>query len=157
MDNLDTQLILQNLQHINKESNFMINNNIKINKVLKCGSIQMVMGHKLNINHFGAIYAGSIYSLAQQAGKFAIYSFQKEKVVVQIKKSEIQYLIPGKRDLYVEIKINNNEQQKIIQEVNEHGKSNITLEFDIKEQNGTVVSKFKGHYIIEKKQNMPKL
>ena len=98
-----------------------------------------------NGNHFGVLYAGSLFTAAEVLGGIipqASFDFQGELVgfVPLVKKAEISYVRPGMGDVRASATVAAEEIERVRQEALENGKAEFVIEAEIVDGNGTVVA-----------------
>ena len=98
-----------------------------------------------NGNHFGVLYAGSLFTAAEVLGGIipqASFDFQGELAgfVPLVKKAEINYLRPGIGDVRASATVSAEEIERVRQEALATGKSEFHVEAEITDAQGTVVA-----------------
>ena len=100
-----------------------------------------------NINHFGTVYAGAIYTLGEVPGAVLFFSaFDAERFFPLVKSSQIRYVAPARGRLWVEATISADEVARLRTEADEHGKADWELQLDITDEDGTVVAEMTSRY-----------
>ena len=100
-----------------------------------------------NQNHFGGIYAGAIFSLAEfPFGLLCVNRFTKGDIVPVIGEVTIRFLAPAMSALTVELNVADAEWDEIEQQTKMHGKFKIIKELELKDANGKVNSVVKATY-----------
>lgn len=95
----------------------------------------------LNRNYNGSIFGGTIFSATDPF--FALLFdqiFQRKgfKTVVWLKSASIQYVKPGKTNLYFEIRISPDDIVEVEQQLRLHGKYTKTFPISVKDRYGEV-------------------
>ncbi|MEZ0579044.1 PaaI family thioesterase [Nocardioides sp. MH1] len=98
-----------------------------------------------NGNHFGVLYAGSLFTACEVLGGIvprASFDLDGELAgyVPLVKSAEINYLRPGLGDVRASGTIAPEEIERVRAEALETGKSNFVMETEIKDAQGTVVA-----------------
>ncbi|MBL1078227.1 YiiD C-terminal domain-containing protein [Nocardia sp. 2] len=100
-----------------------------------------------NGNHFGVIYAGVLFTVAEiLGGAIAIASFDTAKYYPLVKDLHIFFRKPGKTDVVAEAELSEDEIARIAEEADLKGKSDFTLKAVVKDANGVVVAETEGLY-----------
>lgn len=111
------------------------------------GRCVLSMAPEPNINHFGTVYAGAIYTLGEVPGGVLFFAtFDAERYFPLVKSSQIRYRAPGRGRLAVEATITADEVARLEDEADEHGKAEWELELDITDEEGTVVAQMTSQY-----------
>ena len=88
-----------------------------------------------NANHFGAMYAGSIFTLAEfPFGALFVQHFPLTEFVPVIGELTIRYLSPVIADLYVTVEVTNEEWDQIRTEANASGKAKLIRSLELKDE-----------------------
>ncbi|WP_183093818.1 PaaI family thioesterase [Nocardioides stalactiti] len=98
-----------------------------------------------NGNHFGVLYAGSLFTAAEVLGGIipqASFDLQGELAgfVPLVKKAEISFLRPGLGDVRATATVAAEEIERVRQEALATGKSEFVVEAEITDAQGTVVA-----------------
>lgn len=108
---------------------------------LKERHAKLLMPLEGNVNHIGMMYAGSLFTIGEiNGGIIHIASFDVHKFVPIVKEINIRFRRPAVTDVTVEISMTKEEAEKIEKEAEEKGKADFTMDIDIKDANGEVVS-----------------
>lgn len=100
-----------------------------------------------NGNHFGVIYAGVLFTVAEVLGGIiALSTFDTEKYFPLVKNLDIQFVAMAKSDVRAEARLDDEEIARIEAEAAERGKSDFTLEAVVTDANGTTVATTRGLY-----------
>ena len=100
-----------------------------------------------NGNHFGVIYAGVQFTVAEVLGGIiALSTFDTGKYFPLVKNLDISYRAMATTDLRAEARVDDETIARIETEAAEHGKSDFTLEATVTDANGTVVATSTGLY-----------
>lgn len=92
-----------------------------------------------NANHFGAMYAGSIFTLAEfPFGALFMQSIPQTELVPVIGELTIRYLAPVLSDLYVTVEINDEELERIRTDASASGKAKLIRSLELKDESGNV-------------------
>ena len=102
-----------------------------------------------NENHVGIMYAGALFTLAEVPGGSLFYtSFDPTKYYPIVKDMYIRFRRPAATDVTIEMKMAEDEVDRIQAEADENGKADFILEGEIKDETGEVVALSKGTYQI---------
>lgn len=111
------------------------------------GRCVLSMAAEPNINHFGTVYAGAIYTLGEVPGGILFFAtFDAERFFPLVKSSQIRYVAPGHGRLSVEATISDEEVARLESEAAEHGKADWELDLEITDAQGTVVAHMSSRY-----------
>jgi thioesterase domain-containing protein len=100
-----------------------------------------------NVNHFGTVYAGAIYTLGEVPGGVLFFAtFDGEKYFPLVKSSQIRYRRPGRGRLRVEATIEADEVARLSAVADAEGKADYTLELEITDETGDVVALMTSQY-----------
>lgn len=100
-----------------------------------------------NINHFGTVYAGAIYTLGEVPGGVLFFAtFDAARFFPLVKSSQIRYRAPARGRLSVEATISADEVARLEAEADEHGKAEWELRLPITDADGTVVAEMTSQY-----------
>jgi len=104
-----------------------------------------------NANHIGMMYAGSLFSIGEiSGGVIHGASFDTEKYVPLVKEVSIRFRRPALTDVTLEVSITKEEADRIQTEAAQNGKADYTLDLEIKDAAGEVVSIVHGTWQIRK-------
>ncbi|BBY99101.1 PaaI family thioesterase [Mycolicibacterium fallax] len=100
-----------------------------------------------NGNHFGVIYAGVQFTVAEVLGGIiALVTFDTAKYFPLVKNLDISYRAMANTDLRGEARIDEETIARIEAEAAERGKSDFTVAATVTDANGVVVATSTGHY-----------
>ncbi|MFI6867798.1 YiiD C-terminal domain-containing protein [Nocardia sp. NPDC050406] len=100
-----------------------------------------------NGNHFGVIYAGVLFTVAEiLGGAIAIASFDNSAYYPLVKDLQIFFRKPAKTDVRAEATLSDEEIARITAEAAANGKSDFTLKAVVTDTNGVVVAETEGLY-----------
>lgn len=98
-----------------------------------------------NINHIGAMYAGSLFTLGEfTGGILPAVAFDITRFYPIVKEVTIKYVALAKTDVTIEAEMSREEVGKIQAEAEENGKADFTLELELKDENDEVVALVNG-------------
>jgi len=104
-----------------------------------------------NENHIGIMYAGILFTTAEiPGGALFLTSFDVTKYVPIVKGMDIRFKKPATTDVTITAEISQAEVDRINRELEAVGKSDFTLNGEIKDANGVVVCESKGFYQIRR-------
>jgi thioesterase domain-containing protein len=104
-----------------------------------------------NANHIGMMYAGSLFSIGEiSGGVIHGASFDTEKYVPLVKEVNIRFRRPALTDVTLEVSITKEEADRIQTEAAQNGKADFSLDLEIKDAAGEVVSIVHGTWQIRK-------
>lgn len=100
-----------------------------------------------NGNHFGVIYAGVLFTVAEiLGGAIAIASFDNSAYYPLVKDLRISFRKPAKTDVRAEASLSEDEIARIAAEAAANGKSDFVLKAVVTDTNGVVVAETEGLY-----------
>lgn len=104
-----------------------------------------------NGNHFGVMYAGVLFTVAEVlGGAIAIASFESGSYYPLVKDLQIAFKRPATTDVTAETALSEAEIARVAAEAAERGKADFTLEATVTDANGVVVATTKGIYQLRK-------
>jgi len=114
---------------------------------LKPGYVKLGAPLKGNENHIGTMYAGALFTAAEMpVGAIYLTTFDVYKYYPVVKEMTIQYRKLAKTDVTVELSLTDEQVAGIQSETDETGKSEFTVQVDVKDESGEVVAVGKGIY-----------
>lgn len=100
-----------------------------------------------NGNHFGVMYAGVLFTVAEVlGGAIAAASFDSSAYYPLVKDLQIAFKRPATTDVRAEATMADDEIARVAAEAAEHGKSEFTLESTVTDANGVIVAVTTGIY-----------
>lgn len=100
-----------------------------------------------NVNHFGTMYAGALYTLGEVPGGVLFFAtFDGDRFFPLVTGSRIRYLKPARGAITVEATISPAEVGRLTAEVEEHGKASWDLDLELRDGDGEVVATVSSHY-----------
>lgn len=100
-----------------------------------------------NGNHFGVMYAGVLFTVAEiLGGAIAIASFDTAKYFPLVKDLHIYFRKPAATDVRAEASLSADEIARIADEAETKGKADFTLKAVVTDANGVVVAETEGLY-----------
>ena len=137
-------------QFVGKQIPFATRNGFEVIE-LRPGYVKAFMPFKQNKNHFNAMYAGALFTVAElPGGILSILNFD-EGLFPILSEYNIQYLKPAKTDVTVEFSLSRSELDRIAKDTREQGKGYFELHGEIKDTEGQVVAKTHGKYQVRMK------
>jgi thioesterase domain-containing protein len=104
-----------------------------------------------NGNHFGVLYAGSLFSAAEMlGGLIAMTSFPLEGFVPLVKSLDIHFRRPGLGDVKASTELTLTEVERVKAEAMAHGKAEYVLEATVVDAAGETVVTTTGVYQLRK-------
>jgi thioesterase domain-containing protein len=115
----------------------------------KKGYVKLKAPLSSNENHVGIMYAGALFTLAEVPGGSLFYtSFDPTKYYPIVKDMYIRFRRPAATDVTIEMRMSEDEVDRIQAEADKNGKADFILEGEIKDETGEVVALSKGTYQI---------
>jgi thioesterase domain-containing protein len=116
---------------------------------LRPGYVRAELPFEGNANHFGTVYAGVIYSLAEVlGGAIHLSSFDASTHYPLIRGSNIKYLKPAKGPLSASASLDEATIARVKAEAGADGKAAFELHAEVIDENGVVVATTVGDYQI---------
>lgn len=110
-------------------------------EVLEQGHVRLRMPLKGNENHINNMYAGALFTVAElPGGVLMMTSFDARRFYPIVKEAGLRFLRPAASDVTVDAWLGEEEIQRIAEEATQHGKSDFTLDLQLKDAAGTVVA-----------------
>lgn len=122
-------------------------------KVVECGErhVKLMMPLDRNKNHFGTLYAGAQFTLSDiAAGALFGVSFDYYKYYPLVKELTTKFLKAAIGDLYTELEFSKEQVEHMKAEAELNGKANYSLDMDLKDVTGQVISRIHGEFQIRK-------
>lgn len=115
------------------------------------GYIKTRIPLKPNKNHFNAMYAGALYTVAElPGGILCLLNFDPEYYPT-LAEMTMRYHKPARTDVTIEFKLSKAELKRIQDEAKANGKSKFSLEGELKDLEGNVVATSTAHYQVRHK------
>jgi acyl-coenzyme A thioesterase PaaI-like protein len=112
----------------------------------KLGYVKAFIPLKSNKNHFNAMYAGALFTVAElPGGIISILSFD-ERFFPILKDLKIEFLKMAKTDVTVEFEISEQKLKQLETDTIKDGRCAFVLEGEIKDMSGEVVAKSYANY-----------
>ncbi|MBF0350975.1 MAG: PaaI family thioesterase [SAR324 cluster bacterium] len=126
---------------------FASRNGFKVLKV-EPGYVQCQIPLKINKNHFGTMYAGALFTLAEMpVGVMALLEFDS-KFYPLLKEMTVQFVNVAKSAATIEYRLSAEERARIEAEALKNGKCEFTMDGELKDAEGITVAISRGVYQI---------
>ena len=100
-----------------------------------------------NGNHFGVMYAGVLFTVAEiLGGAIPIATFDNAKYYPLVKDLQIFFRKPAKTDVRAQASLSESEIARIVADADANGKADFTLEATVTDADGVVVAETRGLY-----------
>lgn len=100
-----------------------------------------------NINHVGMVYAGALFTVAEvPGGTLFTRAFDNKKYYPVVGNVEIRYLRPAMSAVTVDARMNEEEIERVTNELSDSGKSKYVLEMELFDSEGNAVAFVTGTY-----------
>jgi hypothetical protein len=106
-----------------------------------------------NLNYVGTAYGGSLYSMTDPFYMFMLINILGRDYIVWDKGAEIDFVSPGKTDVFAEFKITDEIIEDIKTKTAEGNKYIFTLPVEVKDKNGNLVANVNKVLYVRKKKN----
>ena len=111
------------------------------------GYCRMRMPLAPNHNHVGTMYAGALYTLAElPGGVIYMTSFDTSRFYPIVKDMQIRFRRPATTDIEVEVRISEEEVQRVQAEAEANGKCDFAWDTELKDSHGEVVATTRNLY-----------
>lgn len=115
------------------------------------GYVKAFIPLKMNSNHFNAMYAGALFTVAElPGGIISVFSFD-ERFFPILKDLKMEFIKMAKTDVTVEFEISASELSRLENEASIHGKCDFVLQGEIKDAYGEIVAKSFANYQLRMK------
>lgn len=115
------------------------------------GYVKAFIPLKTNANHFNAMYAGALFTVAElPGGIISVFSFD-ERYFPILKDLKMEFLKMAKTDVTVEFELSAGELSRLENEASVHGKCDFILQGEIKDAHGEIVAKSFANYQLRMK------
>ena len=113
--------------------------------------IKLLLPLEGNINHIGSIYAGALFTVAElPGGALFLTTFDVVRFYPVLKAMQIRFRRPAFTDVTVDASLTEEEAQRIAEEAERLGKSEFTLNVEVRDANDHVVAETEGIYQLRK-------
>lgn len=99
-----------------------------------------------NINHFGAMYAGCLFTVAEVLGGLMAGFMNVPGALPLVKRVEIDFTRPALTAVTARTTLSEDEFDRVQAEAIAEGKSNYELTCEVTDEAGTVVARTRGYY-----------
>lgn len=100
-----------------------------------------------NGNHFGVIYAGVLFTVAEVLGGIIpLITFDRSKYFPLVKSLDIQFVAMAKSDVHAQASLDDETIARVEAEAAERGKADFTLEAVVTDADGQTVATTRGLY-----------
>ncbi|MEE8600387.1 YiiD C-terminal domain-containing protein [Euzebya tangerina] len=125
---------------------FLTNMGLRLDAI-EPGYCKMTAPLEPNVNHIGTMYAGALFTLAEvPGGAIFLATFDAQAYYPIVRSMDIQFLKMARTDISVEVRIGQDEVDRIQAEANEHGKANYDWTCELVDTDGVVVARTTNHY-----------
>lgn len=115
--------------------------------ILEPRHIKIMLPLEGNQGHLGTIYAGALFTVAEiPGGALFLTTFDVSKFYPILKDMYIRFRRPAATDVTVEMRMTQEEVDRITAEAGQNGKADFLLEAEVKDAGGEVVALSKGVY-----------
>lgn len=115
------------------------------------GYVKAFIPLKGNKNHFNAMYAGALFTVAElPGGIISVFSFD-DRFFPILKDLKMEFLKMAKTDVTVEFELSASELSHLENEASVHGKCDFVLSGEIKDKRGEIVAKSYANYQLRMK------
>lgn len=107
--------------------------------------VKLIMPLEGNTNHIGMMYAGSLFCIGEiSGGVIHGVAFDVNKYVPIVKEVNIKFTRPALTDVTMEVSMDKERAEAIQATAAEKGKADFTMELELKDSGGQVVSRVNG-------------
>jgi len=110
-------------------------------------NVTLKMPLEPNINHIGTMYAGALFTLGEMmGGAVAMIYFMEHKLIPIVKGLNIKFIKMAKTDITTTCAMGDDEVLRVIEECQQKGKAEYTINLELKDEEGIVVAVTEGFY-----------
>ncbi|TBW49517.1 DUF4442 domain-containing protein [Marinobacter halodurans] len=129
---------------------FATRNRFRVEAVSR-GYVRARIALKGNHNHFGSLYAGAYFLVAEiPGGVMTLFDLGPDYIPI-LKEMSLQFLEPANSDVTIELSMSETTRQAIQADADTTGRAAFTLEGELKDESGTLVARSVAHYRVRKK------
>jgi len=111
-----------------------------------------------NTNHIGSIYAGALFTVAElPGGALFLTTFDVVRFYPVLKAMDIRFRRPAFTDVTVDVSLTEDQVQRIAEEAERKGKSEFTLNVEVRDADDRIVAETEGIYQLRKTEAQPNL
>lgn len=114
------------------------------------GYVRARISIKGNRNHFGSLYAGAYFLVAEIPGGVLTLFDLGPRYIPILKEMSLQFLQPADSDVTIELMLSEDTRQTIKVDADTTGRAAFTLEGELKDASGTIVARSTAHYRVRK-------
>ena len=105
------------------------------------GFVRLRMPFEPNVNHVGMMYAGALFTLAEvPGGTLFLTTFDPTRFYPIVKDLKIRFRRPALTDITVEVRMDDEEAARIMEEAEANGKADYSWACELKDTSGEVVA-----------------
>ncbi|WP_111496198.1 DUF4442 domain-containing protein [Marinobacter bohaiensis] len=129
---------------------FAPRNRFRVEEV-RPGYVRASIAIKGNRNHFGSLYAGAYFLVAEiPGGVLTLFDLGPDYVPI-LKEMTLEFLEPANSDVTIELHMDGKTRERIRQEADETGRAAFTLEGIMRDRTGSDVARSLAQYRLRKK------
>ena len=114
---------------------------------LQPGSCHARMPLAPNVNHIGTMYAGALFTLAEvPGGAVSLATFDPQAFYPIVKDVRIRFTALATTDVDVRVELPQSDIDRVLEEVDRHGKADYAWECELTDAHGTVVARTENLY-----------
>ncbi|MGQ7274903.1 PaaI family thioesterase [Marinobacter sp. V034] len=118
---------------------------------VRTGYVRARIAIKGNKNHFGSLYAGAYFVVAEiPGGVLTLFDLGPAYVPI-LKEMTLAFLKPSDTDVIVEMSLTDAELTRIREESDATGRAAFTLTGELRDETGEIVARSTAHYRVKKK------
>ncbi|PAV26408.1 uncharacterized protein DUF4442 [Tamilnaduibacter salinus] len=120
-------------------------------EAVRSGYVRARIALKGNRNHFGSLYAGAAFLVAEiPGGVLTLFDMGPDYTPI-LKEMTMEYLAPADSDVTIELTMPASVRDSIQRKADETGRASFTLEGELKDESGQIVARSTAHYRVRKK------
>lgn len=105
------------------------------------GFVRLRMPFEPNVNHVGMMYAGALFTLAEvPGGTLFVTTFDPTRFYPIVKDLKIRFRRPAMTDITVEVRMREDEVERITEEAEANGKADYSWESKLMDTNDEIVA-----------------
>ncbi|BES71460.1 hypothetical protein RE428_24780 [Marinobacter nanhaiticus D15-8W] len=114
------------------------------------GYVRARISIKGNRNHFGSLYAGAYFLVAEIPGGVLTLFDMGPRYIPILKEMSLQFLQPSDSDVTIELQLSEETRRTIKMDADTTGRAAFTLEGELKDTDGNIVARSTAHYRVKK-------
>lgn len=120
-------------------------------EAVSSGYVRARIALKGNRNHFGSLYAGASFLVAEiPGGVLTLFDMGPDYTPI-LKEMTMEFLEPANSDVTIELSMPASERNRVQKQADDTGRASFTLIGELKDESGAIVARSTAHYRVRKK------